>query len=116
MRQIESKIQSACVEKFRQYYPKLTLLLWAIPNGGKRDAKTGYWMKQDGVLKGVPDVVLKVPKGKYASLCIEFKSKVGRQSKEQKEVQKALEEHGNKYVICRSVSEFIIEIENYLHS
>lgn len=35
--------------------------MYAIPNGGKRDAKTAAMLKGEGVRKGVPDVCLPVP-------------------------------------------------------
>ena len=114
MKHTESKIQSACVNEFRRLFPKYAMVLFAIPNGGARDAKTGYWLKQEGVIAGVPDLLLAVPKGKYASLYIEIKSPIGRQTKEQILMQVELEHHGNKYVICRNVEQFIEEIQNYL--
>ena len=52
--------------------PALALLL-AIPNGGARSLTTGGRLKAEGVKAGVPDIVLPVPRGSYASLWIELK-------------------------------------------
>ena len=49
----ESQIQHDCLTWFRLQYPNLALLLFAVPNGGRRDAKTGARMKYEGVVRGV---------------------------------------------------------------
>jgi len=53
-------------------YPELKML-FAIPNGGKRDAITGAMLKSEGVRRGVPDICLAVARGKYHGLFIELK-------------------------------------------
>ena len=59
-------------------------LMFAIPNGGKRDPKTAAMLKAEGVRKGVPDVFLPVPWGGFAGLFIELKKRrVGRTSDSQ---------------------------------
>ncbi len=50
--QSESQIQHDCLTWFRLQYPSLALLLFAVPNGGRRDAKTGARMKYEGVVRG----------------------------------------------------------------
>ena len=37
----ESRIQQGCVRWFRYQFPNLARLLFAVPNGGRRDAVTG---------------------------------------------------------------------------
>lgn len=37
-------------------------LLFAIPDGGRRDAVTGAHLKAEGVRAGVPDMFLAVPR------------------------------------------------------
>ena len=46
----EHSIQVACVEWFRYSYPMLSKRLFAVPNGGRRDAVTGAKMKAEGVI------------------------------------------------------------------
>ena len=86
--QSESQIQHDCLTWFRLQYPKLALLMFAVPNGGRRDAKSGARMKYEGVVKGVADLILLIPKKGYASLCIEMKTPKGVQGDNQKEWQK----------------------------
>lgn len=67
-------------------------LIHAIPNGGARGENSttnkirGAMLKAEGVKKGVPDIFLPVPMGKFHGLYIEMKvadEKKGRPSKEQ---------------------------------
>jgi hypothetical protein len=52
--------------------PELALL-FAIPNGGKRDPKTAFRMQEEGVKSGVPDMFLPVARQGYHGLFIELK-------------------------------------------
>ena len=77
-------------------------------------AATARTLKAEGQRAGVADLILLVPRKGYASLCIEMKTKIGKQSTEQKEWQKTAENNGNKYVVCRSLQEFIFAVNDYL--
>ena len=112
--QSESRIQHNCILWFRMQYPELALLLFAVPNGGKRDARIGAQMKYEGATAGVSDLILLVPKKGYAALCIEMKKPGGVQSEKQKEWQRKAEKFRNKYVICHSLEEFMNEVNGYL--
>ena len=114
MRNIESNTQIACVSWFKMQYPRLAPLLFAVPNGGARNAVTGAILKREGVTKGVSDLILLVPSSKHHALCIEMKTPRGRQSPSQKAWQKAVTAHGYKYVVCHNFDEFYIEINTYL--
>lgn len=113
-RHIESHLQRNCVGWFRLQYPRLRLLLFAVPNGGARNKREAGIMKGEGVTAGVADVILLKPSGGFASLCVEFKTEDGRQQPTQKEWQTAAEGVGNKYVIVRSFEAFKEEVEAYL--
>lgn len=66
-------------------YPELKLL-YHIPNEGKRSKGTGGRMRAEGLKKGVPDLCLPVPRGKYHGLYIEMKRvEGGKLSDDQKE-------------------------------
>ena len=95
-------------------YPGLALLMFAVPNGGKRDARTGAIMRYEGAIRGVADLILLVPKKGYASLCIEMKTPKGVQSEHQRTWQRAAEKYCNRYVVCRSLEEFMNEVNAYL--
>ena len=57
----EHSIQVACVTWFRYEYPTLSKRLFAVPNGGRRDAVTGARLKAEGVIAGVADLILLTP-------------------------------------------------------
>lgn len=96
--------------KYPQYFP----VFFSVPNGGNRDAITGAILKAEGAKAGVSDLLLLVPRQGYAALCIEMKKPKGRQSEAQKEFQKNVEKHGNKYVVCYSLDDFKREVDSYL--
>lgn len=110
----ESRIQQACVRWFAYQYPKYNKLLFAVPNGGARRKIEASIMKAEGVTSGVADLFLSVPNREYSGFYIEMKTGKGRQSVEQKAFQKQVEEVGYRYIICRSVEEFISEVNSYL--
>ena len=89
-------------------------LIFAVPNGGSRHIREAANLKRQGVKPGVSDVIVLIPKKGFASLCIEFKTKVGKQSEYQKEFQKQAESCRNKYVVVRSASQAIEELRKYL--
>ena len=111
---VESDLQIRCVKWFSYQYQYLRPLLFAVPNGGRRDAKTGAILKREGVQAGVSDMILLCPNKQYHALCIEMKTHEGSQSKLQKEWQEAVEEQGYKYAVCRSLDSFIKEVNEYL--
>lgn len=115
MRNTESQLQKSCVMWFRVQYPRLRSLLFAVPNGGARSAITGAILKSEGVLAGVADLLLLVPNKKYHGLCIEMKTPKGRQSPTQKQWEKAVTLQGYKYIVCRSFTDFVKEINAYLN-
>lgn len=110
----EHKLQCACVRWFHLQYPAWRGLLFAVPNGGRRDGITGKKLKDEGVVPGVSDLLLLYPSGKYHALCVEMKTPKGRQSEVQKAWQRAVERAGYKYALCRSLDDFITTIEKYL--
>lgn len=111
----EHRIQVSCVRWFRMAHPQLAYRLFAVPNGGRRDGVTGARLKEEGVLAGVADLILLVPNSDYHALLIEMKKPKGRQSESQKAWQRAVAGNGDYlYVVCRSLEEFIKEVEEYL--
>lgn len=100
---------------FRLQYSSVKELLFAVPNGGARGKIEASIMKSEGVTAGVADLILLIPRKGYGSLCIEMKTDKGTQRDTQKVWQEQAERHGNKYVICRSLDEFMTQITEYLH-
>lgn len=111
----EHRLQCACVEWFEYAHKKYSTLMYAVPNGGRRDAVTGALLKAEGVKAGVSDLNFDLPNRFYHGLRIEIKTSIGRQSKVQKAYQLAVEAVGYKYVVCRSLDEFMKIITDYLN-
>lgn len=114
MRHQESKTQQICVRWFRLQYPALALNLFSVPNGGSRRRIEGAILKAEGVVAGVADLLLLYPSKGFHGLCIEMKSPKGRQRPSQALWQRAAENAGYKYIICRSFDDFMGQINDYL--
>lgn len=113
----EHCIQQACVQWFNLEYPKLRGRLFAVPNGGRRDAVTGARLKAEGVLAGVADLILLKPNDRYGALLVEMKTVRGRQSASQRQWQQAIcAKDEYKYALCRSLDDFQREVTDYLNN
>lgn len=110
----EHRLQAACVRWYRLQYPKMKHNLFAVPNGGKRDAVTASKLKEEGQLAGVADLILLKSNRFYGALLIEMKTKTGRQSELQKEWQQKIINDGYKYVVVRSIEDFKRVVDQYL--
>lgn len=111
----EHCIQRSCVRWFNLKHQSLKGRLFAVPNGGKRDARTAAKLKEEGVVAGVADLILLTPNRFYGALLIEMKTSSGRQSTSQKEWERIVTDKGEyKYVVCHSLDDFINEVDNYL--
>ena len=94
-------------------WPELRFLA-AIPNGGKRLAKTAADLKAEGVRRGVPDYLLPVRRGGYTGLAIELKTAKGRTSPEQREWLGHLETEGWRAVVARGWEEAWDVVRDYM--
>lgn len=135
----ESSLQQACRRWFDCQFPQLSQILIAVPNAQKRDLKVvrtkyGYRticpsaqrQKDEGLRAGVSDMLLLKPNAYFGCLGIEMKTETIRyengrarkirtyQEPAQKEWQKIFEASGNKYVVCRTIDEFIRTVTDYL--
>ena len=115
-RDLEHRLQCACVRWFRLAYPKHRHNLFAVPNGGYRTPTTAAKIKAEGALPGVADLILLLPNTFYHGLLIEMKTDKGRQSEAQREWQESIERDGYKYVVVRSIEEFIQVVTDYLNN
>ncbi len=90
-------------------------LLFAVPNGGARNPITGRRLKDEGVRRGVPDLMLAMPNDDHSGLFIELKKRNGgRVSEEQRHVLEELTRAGYKAVVCHGWEEAMQEILVYL--
>lgn len=114
LKKSEHQEQKALIQWFRMQYPRYRKYLWAIPNGGARHIRTAMTLKEEGVLAGVSDLFLMVPKGVHHGMFIEMKAKGGRVSDTQKEFIDAATLVGYAAVVCYGFDEAKKEVENYL--
>lgn len=110
----ESQLQIDCVKWFRMQHRKYAGCFLSVPNGGQRNIITAKILKAEGALPGTSDLILLVPNGEYHGLCIEMKYDKGKQSDNQKSFETNVTGQGFKYVICRTINEFMNEVNNYL--
>lgn len=94
-------------------HPELRLL-HHIPNGGSRNEVEAAKLKRIGVLAGVSDLHLPVPKGCYCGLYIEMKNANGRLRTSQKEFLTAAASYGNYCCVCYSAEDAVKVISDYL--
>lgn len=115
----EHNIQAAAM-KALEHDPRARWL-FAVPNGGRRDAVTGKRLKDEGVKPGVWDLEYPVAKGMtrlsfsddFRGLRIEVKTKNGRLTKEQAEFGIFSDEQGWALSICRSTQEIVDAFISY---
>lgn len=100
---------NACKAQF----PELGML-FAIPNGSKRDKITGARLKAEGVKAGVPDIFLPVSNYNSLGLFIEMKIGKNKPTPEQKEWAERLSYYGYQVVTCYGWWEAKTTIESYL--
>lgn len=89
--------------------------LFAIPNGGNRNVIEAVNLKRQGVKKGVSDMCLALPKGKYHGLFIELKVGKNKPTKEQKEFIAYANSYDYLAKVCYGHEEAISLIEKYLN-
>lgn len=79
------------------------LLLFAVPNGGKRPPREAARMKKEGQRRGVLDLCLPVPAAGFVGLFVEMKTADGRVSDDQKWWIRHLRHVGWRVEVCRSI-------------
>jgi hypothetical protein len=120
MQHEESLIQQQCIAWFRIQYPHLATLLYHIANEGSTSkAYVGGIRKAEGLVSGVPNLMLDIParygNKLYHSLGIEMKTAKGKQSPSQKTFQAYFEAAGNIYVIVRSFEDFVTYVTEWVN-
>lgn len=95
-------------------YPDL-VLMYHIPNEGKRSYREGAKQKSIGLKKGVPDICLPVARGKYHGLYIELKALDGKLTDNQQKWIDNLNAVGFRACVCYGAKAAIAEIEKYLN-
>ncbi|WP_020603304.1 VRR-NUC domain-containing protein [Spirosoma spitsbergense] len=113
--QQESNLQSRCVQWFRLQYPQL--LLFAVPNGGLRAKIEAAIQIGEGVMEGVPDLVLAYPTRGKPGLFIEMKCqrKGSKPTDAQLTVHAYLRSVGYDVAIPATFEQFQQAVINYLN-
>lgn len=112
---LEHKIQAKFIGIIRSYFEQYPLLelIYAVPNGGYRSMSEAIKIKAEGGKSGVPDVVLPIPNGIYASLYLEFKTEKGVVSSNQKNYIKLLKDAKNSVKVVRSAESALKAVEEH---
>ena len=118
MKQEEHKEQATLIEWWAILCRELGYpqdMLFAIPNGGARNAITGAMLKAEGVRRGIPDLFLAMPSCCFHGLFIEMKkTKGGVVSEYQKNIHEQLRNQGYDVAICKGWAEARQVICEYL--
>lgn len=106
-KQTEEHLQSQIVQWFNNTYclksHEPRLMVFSVPNGGTRNVLEATRMKASGVLSGVSDLIVVLPR---KVLFVELKLATGRQSKSQIEFESRVTKLGHPYFVIRSLEEF----------
>jgi hypothetical protein len=113
-RHLEDDLQEACVKWFRMQYGPLACMLFAIPNGGQRNAREGARLKAQGVTAGVPDLLLAVVTSRAPGLFIELKVGKNKPSAAQEAHLKLLSIEGYETAVVYSLDAFRETVQAYL--
>lgn len=109
--------QAALVSELRFRMPKVADLMYHVANGGHRHKAVAAKLKQQGVVAGIPDLVLTMARGGYFGLYIEFKATPpydAAVSPAQHERIRKLNEQGYLAIICRGHFDAMEAIRDYL--
>ncbi len=92
-----------------------SLLLMAIPNGGRRTTTTGARLHAEGVRAGIPDLFLAIARGEWHGLWLEMKRrKGGFLTDQQRTALLALKLEGYSTAVCYGWDEARAAILDYL--
>lgn len=90
------------------------LRLFAVPNGGIRHIQEAVRLKAEGVQRGVPDLILPIPRGTQCGAYLELKAGKGRLSEEQKDWLRFLEAQRYAVEVAWSVDAAFNFLHDYL--
>lgn len=119
----EEDLQRACLRWYdlqwgaRKYNGvELKTALHHSPNGGKRNKREAAAFRAMGTRPGFPDLWLGVPVNGCPYLCIELKTTArgSTQSEHQKNYERLVTAFGARYVIVRTLEEFMDTVNGYL--
>lgn len=83
-------------------------IVFHVPNGGSRNAMEASNLKTQGVLAGIPDLGIIMPRGEM--IWIEMKAEDGRVSAAQKELHPHMDELGHEVIVAYSAEEALAKL------
>lgn len=116
--QSESQHQMAVMkwtqqESIRRKWPELKLL-FHIPNERYCTPQQGKNLQRMGVKRGVPDLFLPVPRGRYKGLWLEMKTERGTTTDDQEWWGRQLQGQGYMWEVCHGWESAVRVLEWYL--
>lgn len=111
MNHLEDNLQKSCVTWFRYQFPQR--IIFAVPNGGKRNLKEAARMKRQGVTAGVPDLCIPEPTNEYHGLWVELKVGKNKLTGKQSEMIQKLSKRKYATIVCYSLNDFIHNVKFY---
>ncbi len=90
-------------------------LIFAVPNGGSRHKLEAVNLKRQGLVAGIPDVLVDIPNKRYHGLRIEFKVGSNKLTTNQQKYISLYNKYRYKAVVCYSCEAAIKELEDYLN-
>ncbi|MFV7791262.1 VRR-NUC domain-containing protein [Aliarcobacter lanthieri] len=98
-----------------QYCNLKKIPIFHIPNGSYKSLTARIKSKKEGLVSGIPDLMIPVAKGNYHGLFIEMKRvKNSKVSVQQLKWIELLNKQGYKAIVCYGSKQAIEEIEDYI--
>lgn len=91
---------------------ELRPIVFAVPNGGKRDAREAANLKAQGVLAGIPDLGIMLPKARM--IWIEMKAENGRVSAMQADLHPHISALEFPMIVAYSAEDALEQLRNLL--
>lgn len=111
----EMRLQAACVLIAWNEFPETRKLLFHVENEDSHgNSIRGAIRKAQGIVRGVSDLILLIPRGRWHGLMIEMKTKDGCQSTYQREWEQIVTAKGYRYEVIRSEVDFRALLTEYL--
>lgn len=111
---LEHTEQVGVVSRIRNFHPGV--IVFAVPNGGYRRPAEAARLKDEGVLAGVPDLMIPEPRSIFHGLFLEMKRTTGgRCSEDQVKLIRALRRRGYLVEVCdQGAADAFERVEEYL--
>ena len=113
----EMRLQARCYRLAWNDFPITRKLLFHVENelnSAGDNSILGAIRRSEGIVRGVSDFILLIPRGRYHGLMIEMKTETGHQSPYQREWQILVESQGYRYEVIRSEEDFRKLLVDYL--